>query len=336
MQVQHNDVANTAWSYTLHPPTSLPKRGLWHFQNFFDGYATNDPGRQSVTDLMHLFTPQIFCKASQTAFDSRYEWPDNVFTVNPFATVNKTINLAGGVGDTIGGLVANASVVNIHNAEVNLSLKNLSLVAGAIEVHWFMSKQNVVRTPIDEWQFQLLEQKAGQAAATQSGTPSAVRAGQMLYYFPGARPETVQGFRKSYKTIHVDKLTLQPGGQVNISAGFKYNYKANQQKMYTLYFGNDTTTPLTNQAVSVNGCSIFAVMFARGELMQNSASNRIEYGHVNIGYLGTQKFTFSSGSQTTLLPYQRIYPNTFNESFTPANENFITDTDAQGTNAADI
>lgn len=303
MVIQHNDLAEKYWSTYLHPPHKIAKFKHDSVTSYYwmkDGNISNGENVQAATMLFSIFTPQHFTVGANTNPGRYFE--KCIFDLDP------NTRTTGGPGFPAHDSPLRYAV--LHDVTGDIHLLNRINVPAECTLYWVMAKQNTVRDPVQEWEFQLQLQAAGQGGAdVASGAAGVANSTQYLNVYPF---ET-KGFRDNFKLLHKDSIVMQGNSQIKIKFKIGFNKVISEARVRALTENAvDPFSNFVNQPYSLKGVTVHCFLVSRGSAVVNKASEadvgKIVYSQHEIGWITSQKDNLSFVSNQQKVPNQRYFP----------------------------
>lgn len=268
-----------------------------------EGALTWTQNLQYTGDLFGLFTPQHFANAASTSVDPRFSWPDNIFEMNP------NQKLTG--GNVISNQVTINSYANLHKVVGDIHLMNCrqSQVEGT--VYWLVAKQNTVRTPNEEWNFQLAQQRLSQSYASLVSTPGhGTKGAYVNSTFHGAGPMDVPGFKGVYECVKKNSFVLQGFSQIKIQCDLIFNKVVSRNRVVSLTANVDGSGSDALPPKAYKGATLYAMVVLKSGAVTSGKDNGDypAYAGGKVAWVMDMNATISWADIESNSNYQRIYP----------------------------
>jgi len=216
----------------------------------------------------------------------------------------------------------------------HMSLINLENIATDVQIIWMMCKMSSNNSPIQAWSNALLEEGFTQVPATFQSTLGVlpVLGGQPTYQAYGTHPYELKTFKKWWKIIGSNSVTLQPGDQVNYSRFVAVNRIVSKRfisDQNTAYIANLTVVPLLIIRGSLVGVCVPDATVPVGP----KPVSEVTYGTTKIGYLSNREYKFAALGQPRFQT-NRVYQGELINSIPTQPLRIINDVDVVGSSVA--
>nr|WAE42588.1 MAG: capsid protein [Cressdnaviricota sp.] len=294
------------------PKKQFSKSSTWSYVMQNNVLIRNQEGFQGYGDIMHMghLSGNLLCAVSAPATNYNIAtWGNNPFDMNPYANVTG--------GPVIGAITStnvNEDQVYWKSAKVDLQLTNFSIVPVWMDVYFVTPKIASAFGPSASWANCLVNRQLGQAAANPPNLSTG--AGETQGYtnptFYGQEPFRESNFRRLWKILRKESITLQAASTHRFDGNFKMNKLLDKSVLQQVNgSGNNWMPRTTVSAFIVYKCA--PVLVREGTNIASSDVG-VTPGTGLVSAMWTQRHDFRTVGEARLA-YDRVTPTFLSETF---------------------
>lgn len=184
----------------------------------------------------------------------------------------------------------------VSNVVMQTDVRNFSSTGVLVDLYYCTPNQHTNLTPPQVWLSCL--QAATDGVKPQNLFPAAgLTAGVAGYpstFFPGVRPNQVQGFRETWKVLHTHHMCLGPSSSESITMNINTNYLLDYKKIVAANGQTDAAFGFTNANVTTNFLrhgSVVIMAVLRGEMVKDMTTGEIPtYSQTDVGFITSKRY----------------------------------------------